>query len=70
MTIEDIYLGGEQNAIENIKKWKERVRDDLWCWIGNLSHFDRQRDGEVPLMCIGKHIGGTYTFNKIERSIR
>lgn len=29
MTIEDIYLGGEQNAIENVKKWKERVRDDL-----------------------------------------
>jgi hypothetical protein len=29
MTIEDIYLGGEQNAIKNIKKWKERVRNDL-----------------------------------------
>lgn len=29
MTIEDIYLGGEQNAISNINKWKERVRNDL-----------------------------------------
>jgi hypothetical protein len=29
MTIEDIYLGGEQNAIENINKWKEQIRNDL-----------------------------------------
>jgi hypothetical protein len=32
MTIEDIYLGGEQNAISNINKWKERVRNDLRHW--------------------------------------
>lgn len=30
MTIEDIYRGGEQNAIENIKKWKECVRKDIY----------------------------------------
>jgi Family of unknown function (DUF5946) len=29
MTIEDIYLGGEENAIKKIKKWKEQVRKDL-----------------------------------------
>lgn len=29
MTIEDIYVGGEKNAIKNIKKWKEIVRRDL-----------------------------------------
>ena len=29
MTIEDIYLGGEQNAIENINKWKEQIINDL-----------------------------------------
>lgn len=29
MTIEDIYLGGEKNAIANIVKWKERIRSEL-----------------------------------------
>ncbi|MCX7745268.1 MAG: DUF5946 family protein [Clostridia bacterium] len=29
MTIEDIYSGGEQNAIMNINKWKERIRNEL-----------------------------------------
>ena len=29
MTIEDIYLGGEQNAISNINKWKVQVRNAL-----------------------------------------
>ena len=29
MTIEDRYLGGEQNAIENINKWKEQIINDL-----------------------------------------
>lgn len=29
MTIEDIYLCGEEHAIEKIKKWKEQVRIDL-----------------------------------------
>lgn len=29
MTIEDIYLGGEKNAIANIIKWKERIRCEL-----------------------------------------
>ncbi|MFS0724961.1 DUF5946 family protein [Paenibacillus sp. 1P07SE] len=29
MTIEDIYLGGEQHAIANIALWKDRVRGDL-----------------------------------------
>jgi len=29
MTIEDIYLGGEQNAIVNINKWKEQIRNEL-----------------------------------------
>ncbi|MGN8646265.1 DUF5946 family protein [Gracilibacillus sp. HCP3S3_G5_1] len=29
MTIEDIYLGGETNAVENIIKWKEKIRDEL-----------------------------------------
>ena len=29
MTIEDIYLGGEENAINNIKEWKKKVRMDL-----------------------------------------
>lgn len=29
MTIEDIYLGGEENAIKNIKKWRDQVRKDL-----------------------------------------
>nr|WP_288824978.1 DUF5946 family protein [uncultured Clostridium sp.] len=29
MTIEDIYLGGEQNAIVNINKWKEKIRNEL-----------------------------------------
>ena len=29
MTIEDIYLGGEKNAIQNINKWKEKIRNEL-----------------------------------------
>lgn len=29
MTIEDIYLGGEEKAIENIIKWKEKIRHEL-----------------------------------------
>lgn len=29
MTIEDIYLGGEINAIENLNKWKKIMRDEL-----------------------------------------
>lgn len=29
MTIEDIYRGGEQKATENIKKWKECVRNEI-----------------------------------------
>ena len=29
MTIEDIYLGGEKNAIENIIKWKEKIRNEI-----------------------------------------
>jgi hypothetical protein len=29
MTIEDIYITGEENAINKIKKWKEQVRKDL-----------------------------------------
>ncbi|UHA73492.1 DUF5946 family protein [Paenibacillus sp. 481] len=29
MTIEDIYLGGEKNAIANIIKWKEHIRSEL-----------------------------------------
>ncbi|GIO95637.1 hypothetical protein J14TS5_07230 [Paenibacillus lautus] len=29
MTIEDIYLGGETNAIANIIKWKEQIRCEL-----------------------------------------
>jgi hypothetical protein len=29
MTIEDIYLGGERNAIDNINKWKEHIRNEL-----------------------------------------
>lgn len=29
MTIEDIYLGGEKNAIVNIIKWKDTIRNDL-----------------------------------------
>ncbi len=29
MTIEDVYLGGEKNAIENIIKWKEKIRNEL-----------------------------------------
>jgi len=29
MTIEDVYKGGEQNAILNIKKWKETIRNEL-----------------------------------------
>lgn len=29
MTIEDIYLGGEENAIENINKWKDYIRSEL-----------------------------------------
>ena len=29
MTIEDIYLGREQNAIVNINKWKEQIRNEL-----------------------------------------
>ncbi|MFC4388944.1 DUF5946 family protein [Gracilibacillus marinus] len=28
MTIEDIYLGGELNAIENINKWRDNVRNE------------------------------------------
>ncbi|AOT69478.1 DUF5946 family protein [Geosporobacter ferrireducens] len=31
MTIEDIYLGGEKNAIVNINKWKEQMRNELSC---------------------------------------
>jgi Family of unknown function (DUF5946) len=30
MTIEDIYLGGEEHAIENILKWKEQIRNELF----------------------------------------
>lgn len=29
MTIEDLYLGGEKNAISNIIKWKEQIRSEL-----------------------------------------
>lgn len=29
MTIEDIYLGGEDNAIANINKWKNEIRNQL-----------------------------------------
>ena len=29
MTIEDIYLGGEENAIRNISEWKELIRKEL-----------------------------------------
>ena len=29
MTIEDIYLGGEENAIENIKEWRTQIRKEL-----------------------------------------
>ncbi len=29
MTIEDIYLGGEKNAIENITKWRDLIRNEL-----------------------------------------
>ena len=29
MTIEDIYLGGEKNAIENINIWKDLIRNEL-----------------------------------------
>lgn len=29
MTIGDIYLGGEQNAIVNINKWKVQIRNEL-----------------------------------------
>lgn len=29
MTIEDIYLSGEENAMKKIKKWTEQVRKDL-----------------------------------------
>jgi hypothetical protein len=29
MTIEDIYLGGEKKAIQNINKWKEQIRNEL-----------------------------------------
>lgn len=29
MTIEDIYLGGEENAIENINKWKDQIRNEI-----------------------------------------
>lgn len=29
ITIEDIYLGGEQNAIVNINKWKDQIRKEL-----------------------------------------
>ncbi|MFS0839221.1 DUF5946 family protein [Paenibacillus sp. 1P03SA] len=29
LTIEDIYLGGEQHAIANILRWKERLRHEL-----------------------------------------
>lgn len=29
MTIEQIYLGGEKNAIENIIKWRETIRAEL-----------------------------------------
>jgi hypothetical protein len=29
MTIEDIYLGGEEKAIENIIKWKEKIQQEL-----------------------------------------
>lgn len=29
MTIEDIYLGGEKNAIQNITKWKDQIRNEL-----------------------------------------
>ncbi|WP_071393337.1 DUF5946 family protein [Bacillus tuaregi] len=29
MTIEDIYISGEENAISKIKRWKEQVRTEL-----------------------------------------
>ncbi|MGW9123544.1 DUF5946 family protein [Paenibacillus chitinolyticus] len=29
MTIEDIYLGGEQQAIANIRRWKKQIRHEL-----------------------------------------
>lgn len=28
-TIGNIYIGGEENAIENIKKWKDSIRNEL-----------------------------------------
>jgi hypothetical protein len=27
--MEDLYSGGEENAINNINKWKETIRKDL-----------------------------------------
>lgn len=29
MTIEDIYLSGEENAIPNVDKWKNQIRNEL-----------------------------------------
>ncbi|MFU1792971.1 DUF5946 family protein [Paenibacillus azoreducens] len=29
MTIEDLYIGGEENAINGIKKWRETLRADI-----------------------------------------
>ncbi|MBP0725341.1 hypothetical protein J5Y03_09080 [Bacillus sp. RG28] len=29
MTIEDIYINGEKNAINNISKWRDMIRKDL-----------------------------------------
>lgn len=29
MTIEDIYLGGEEKAIDSINKWKDQIRSEL-----------------------------------------
>jgi hypothetical protein len=29
MTVSDVYAGGEKNAIENIKKWRECIRTEL-----------------------------------------
>ncbi|UKJ83747.1 hypothetical protein H1W83_29200 (plasmid) [Priestia megaterium] len=33
MTIESIYIGGENNAINNINIWKETIRKDLKIYI-------------------------------------
>jgi hypothetical protein len=29
MTVSDVYVTGEKNAIENVKKWREYIRGEL-----------------------------------------